>query len=105
MLFSAFWTPRGKGASGQKSLSTKRSTMKSQQETSVELAYETAQEQFRRLLAEYRHNALWFMKGDVTVDITDSDADRILDLIACKASRTNWLTIRKLKEWRSLNFK
>jgi agmatine/peptidylarginine deiminase len=89
----------------KKDFTTKQCIMNSQLATSVELTYETAQEKFRQLLAQYRHNALWFLKSDVNVDITDSHADRILDLIACKASRSNWLTIRKLKEWRSLNFK
>lgn len=66
---------------------------------------QTAQKEFENLVKKFRDQALWFMNDNIILDIANSQAETILDHIAQKAPRSTWLTIRKLKRWRSLNFR
>jgi hypothetical protein len=74
-------------------------------ETDQDFSIESAQREFCRLVDEHRHRALWFLKPDLHIDITSTNANSILDHIAEKAPRSTWLFIRRLKRWRSQNFK
>jgi hypothetical protein len=66
---------------------------------------ESAQEVFLSLINENRSRALWFLKPELNYDIRTAEADRILDEIAVRTTRATWATVRKLKKWRSRNFK
>jgi hypothetical protein len=66
-----------------------------------ELSPEQAQQVFQELVDQYRTKALWFLKPTLSVDIMDPHAGRILDSIAQRSDRAAWLTVRKLKKWRS----
>jgi hypothetical protein len=65
----------------------------------------TAQQAYLTLLENLRFRALWFMKPNISIDITNPYAETILNHIAEQAPRSEWLLIRKLKKWRSLNIK
>ena len=65
----------------------------------------TAQRTYATLIENLRFRALWFLKPNISVDITKPYAETILNHIAKQAPRSEWLMIRKLKKWRSLNIK
>jgi hypothetical protein len=75
------------------------------QDATTDFSAEAAQEQFERIVTEYRHTALWFLNDDIAVSLQNPVADRILDTLANTAPRSTWITIRKLKKWRSLRFR
>ncbi len=60
-----------------------------------------AQQEFAALVQSQRDTALWFLRDDVSVSITQPEAATILESIARVASRSTWLQIRRLKAWRS----
>jgi hypothetical protein len=65
----------------------------------------TAQQTYATLIENLRFRALWFMKPNISVDITKPYAETILNHLAKQAPRSEWLLVRKLKKWRSLNIK
>lgn len=64
-----------------------------------------AQQEFRALIENCRSRSLWFMKSDLPIDIMGPYADAMLDHIAQQSPRSDWLTVRKLRRWRSRNIK
>ena len=72
-------------------------------ETEEPYSHDSANRELELLMQHYRDTALWFMKPNVCVDISDMAADAILDKIAEKSPRSTWYTIRKLKKWRLQN--
>lgn len=65
------------------------------------LTEQAAQEEFRQLVESSRARALWFMKQDAPADITGPLAQTMLDSIAQKANRVDWVKCRRLKQWLS----
>ena len=65
----------------------------------------TAQQAYGTLIENLRFRALWFMKPNISIDITNPCAETILNHIAEQAPRSAWLLVRKLKKWRSLNIR
>lgn len=70
-----------------------------------EISTQTARAEFKKIIDEYRHSALWFFNDERDITLEHPVAGRVLDAIAQKAPRSTWITVRKLKKWRLRNLK
>ena len=66
---------------------------------------EEAQGIFRQLVTLYKTRALWFLPSDIIVDIFGKSSISILDHIAVKCTRPDWVQVKKLKQWLLQNSK
>lgn len=66
---------------------------------------EDVQFSFKKLVDSYRTRALWFTNNAQPVDITAPGSVGVLNSIAQKCSRADWVEIKKIKQWLSQNIK
>jgi hypothetical protein len=67
---------------------------------SASLTEQEAQRELDELIESQRARALWFLRPDIHVAITDPSAARVLSSLAQHGSREAWIRVRTLQRWR-----
>lgn len=58
-----------------------------------------AEQEFQKLVQAYRTRALWFMDSTQTVELKSPTTLSIINSIAEKCSRAEWVRLKKIKQW------
>lgn len=63
------------------------------------ISFEEAEHLFRKLVTTYRTRALWFMDETQTGELKSPATSSVLNRIAEKCSRTDWVKVKKIQQW------